>query len=377
MKVASLVSYKIIPAISGGEKGIYYFLQYFGKYASITCYTVSENEATEKEHFIATPVLGSSKSKFRYINIFLFFKLRRLLTRSGIKALIIEHPYYGWLGFLLKHFAGIRLIVHSHNIENERFRTMSKWWWKILYYYERFTHRAADMNFFITEEDREYAIRKFNINPQNCIVITYGIENEKAVPLQEKFIAKEHLCNELNLTTDTVLILFNGTLDYPPNREGLDMILSEINPILKKQIALPYKIIVCGLRLPEEYNELKKYQPDNIIYKGFVEDIGFYFKAADIFINPIIEGGGIKTKLVEALAANTPAVSFFTGAYGIPLSVTGNHLKIVEDRNYERFADAIAATALQKKDNIDESFFDHFYWGNIAKKAVGEINNLK
>jgi glycosyltransferase involved in cell wall biosynthesis len=377
MKVASLVSYKIIPAISGGEKGIYYFLQYFGKYASITCYTVSENEATEKENFITAPVLGSSKSKFRYINIFLFFKLRRLLIGSGIKTLIIEHPYYGWLGFLLKKFAGIRLIVHSHNIENERFRTMSKWWWKILYYYERFIHRAANLNFFITEEDKEYAIREFQLNPQRCIVITYGIENENAVSFKEKSLAKELLCKELNLTTNTVLILFNGTLDYPPNREGLDMILSEINPRLKKLITLPYKIIVCGLRLPQEYNELKKYHSDNIIYKGFVEDIGFYFKAADIFINPIIEGGGIKTKLVEALAANTPAVSFFTGAYGIPQSVTGNHLKIVDDRNHEKFADAIAATALQKKDNIDKSFFVHFYWGNVAKKAVREIENLK
>jgi hypothetical protein len=63
-------------------------------------------------------------------------------------------------------------------------------------------------------------------------------------------------------------------------------------------------------------NELKNYADQNIIYAGFVDDISIYFKGADVFINPVSYGGGIKTKLVEALGYNLNAVSTSNGAIG-------------------------------------------------------------
>lgn len=376
IRIASLVPYKFIPAIKGGEKAIYYFLQYLSKYATISCFTVEENCLSEKENF--TPVsLGSTRNKWRYVNPALLFTLKKELKKRELKHLIIEHPYYGWLGFLLKKMTGAKLIIRSHNIESNRFKTMKKWWWRVLYYYEKFTHRIADLNLFITEEDKNFAINTFHVSPEKSIVITYGIENNKTVTIEEKMIVKKKVCEELALPLSTILILFNGTLDYGPNREGLDLILKNINPLLINKINQFYKIIICGLRLPEVYNDLKAYSSQNIIYKGFVDDIDLYFKAADLFVNPIVDGGGIKTKLVEALATNTPSVSFATGAFGVPASITGNHLKIIADRDFEAFANAIVETSLEKKDNIPHSFFEHFSWDRIAKKAISEIERLK
>ena len=47
--------------------------------------------------------------------------------------------------------------------------------------------------------------------------------------------------------------------------------------------------------MPLQMNELKDYHDSNIIYCGFVEDIDLYFKWCDIFLNPLQDGGGIKT----------------------------------------------------------------------------------
>ena len=79
--------------------------------------------------------------------------------------MIIEHPYYGWLGLLVKRFCKVKLIIHSHNIEAERFKTTGRWWWKILWHYEKNVHKSADFTFCITENDRQYFTDVYKINP--------------------------------------------------------------------------------------------------------------------------------------------------------------------------------------------------------------------
>ena len=43
---------------------------------------------------------------------------------------------------------------------------MGKWWWGILWHYEKMTHKKADHNFFIQDNDRNYAIENFKLNPE-------------------------------------------------------------------------------------------------------------------------------------------------------------------------------------------------------------------
>ncbi len=51
---------------------------------------------------------------------------------------------------MLKWFTGVKLIVHSHNIEGLRWKTLGKWWWKGLWIYEKWVHRQADLQLFQT-----------------------------------------------------------------------------------------------------------------------------------------------------------------------------------------------------------------------------------
>ncbi len=374
-KIASLVPYKIIPAVTGGEKGIFYFLKYVARHADVTGFSVTEN-AGKVDRIDFVDVLGSTRKKSRYADLSVFRKIRNTCRSLGIKHIIVEHPYYAWLGVALKKWGRLKLIIHSHNIEAARFKSVKKWWWPILHQYEKFAHRQADFNFFITEEDRDYAIKTYRLEAGKCAVITYGIENTAAPSFEEKQQKKIQVREELGLPVSTKLILFNGTLDYAPNRDGLDRILNEINPLLQQKAGFAYKIIICGMRLPAEYNELRRYQEQGILYKGFVDDINSYFKAADLFINPIKEGGGIKTKLVEALAANTSCVSFKTGAYGVPLHITGDQLSVVPDGDSQGFSEAIMEQLTRPQKDIPDSFYGHFSWEAIARKAVGIIKEL-
>ena len=96
--VLSLVSYKIFPAKSGGQKNIAIFYKYLSVFHNMVCVTVEDNDPSYADYEVLNIL---SNSKLRYINIFYFFTLRRIIKKYQISHLIIEHPYYGWLGLLL------------------------------------------------------------------------------------------------------------------------------------------------------------------------------------------------------------------------------------------------------------------------------------
>ena len=369
VKVLSLVSYKFLPPDMGGQKGIAFFNRYLSKQTSLSCVTVKDNTQIANEGYPIKNIL--SNSPLRYINPFYFFTLQRIIKKEKITHLIIEHPYFGWLGILLKWFCKIKFIVHSHNIESLRFKSMGNWWWGILWHYESITHRNANHNFFIQDNDRSYAIEKFKLKPEKCTTITYGFEVNNAPALADKKLAREQICHTHGIKDSEKILLFNGTLGYKPNLDALDIILEKINPLLYADENFTYKILICGNKLPDQYNRLVDYKEKNIIYAGFVADINLYFKGSDIFINPVIDGGGIKTKVVEALGYNLSVVSTQSGAVGIPVEITGGKLEILRDNNWNEFARHIITLNTEKE--IPAAYFKHFYWGNIAAKAAAII----
>jgi glycosyltransferase involved in cell wall biosynthesis len=217
------------------------------------------------------------------------------------------------------------------------------------------------------DSDRLYAIEHFRIAAAKCTTVTYGIEWQRPPSPAEKEAARNALLQKHGIPSNHHIFLFNGAFAYPPNLKGLETILNEINPELQ---AYPnYTILICGKDIPAGITE-KTYP--NVVFAGFVDDVTIYFKGADVFINPITEGGGIKTKLVEALGYNLNAVSSTHGAIGIDPAICNGKLVVTD----AHFATQVMQLAGYKAD-IPAAFFDHFYWGNIAGKAASFITETR
>ncbi|MEO8823575.1 MAG: glycosyltransferase [Ginsengibacter sp.] len=370
--VLSIVTYKIFPPKLGGQKGIALFNQYISKEVDLFCFTICDNDPSLASYKVYNEM---ENGKWRYINPFNFKKLKKIIKKNNISHVVIEHPYYGWMGLLLKKYCKVKVIVHSHNIESERFRTVGKWWWKILWHYEKWIHHKTDFTFCITPQDQTYFKEQYQIPFEKSTVITYGISWNIIPSASEKLMAKNKLLGKYSLSPQTHLFLFNGTLNYQPNLIAVKNIVEKINPLfIQKQI--PYKIIICGKGLPDEMNDLKEYAHQNIIYAGFVDDISEYFKGANVFINPVTEGGGIKTKLVEALGYNMNAVSTIDGAIGVEKNLCNEKLYLTPNEDWQMFADKME-TSLSNFNNISPAYFHHFYWKDIAAKAADVIEKLK
>lgn len=355
----------------GGQKGIALFYKSLATQVSLQVLTTQKNEPIET--YLVHTILPNYFS--RYIHPRVYFLITSLAKKQGATHLLFEHPYFAWLIVLLRWFTSYKIIVHSHNIESERFKSIGKWWWKILWYYEKMAYRMAHHVWFKTEEDRHYAVGNFNINPNCTQVIPYGVELTQLPSSIEIQNAKAVLQAKYHIDKEERILLFNGTLNYKPNLDALLHILNKINPILKSTVSQKYRIIVCGKNLPATYNELKDYIDDGIIYAGFVEDIDLYFKACDIFLNPLLDGGGIKTKLVEALGFGKVCVSTINGAIGVQSSCTQGRLSIVNDGDWESFAHAVASHLNVEVQNDNSKFYNEFSWENIATKAFHSLQD--
>ncbi len=366
--ILALVPYKIFPAIMGGQKGIALFYKYLSTKCTLTCVTTKKNESHENY----TLITSLSNSRFRYINPLFYFQYTKIIADKKPTHLLFEHPYFAWLIILLRFLTAQKIIVHSHNIESIRFKSIGKWWWKILWYYERAAYRNAHFVWFKTQEDKRYAITHFGIRNDHCLVLPYGIEADHLPTSTELISARAQLEKAHAIQKDALILLFNGTLNYTPNLDALKNILTKINPILLAR-DLRYKIIICGKNLPVDMNELKDEVDKNIIYCGFVEDIDVYFKGCSIFLNPVEDGGGIKTKLVEALGFGKPCISSANGAIGVPIEFTDDRLKIIEDKNWVAYYNAILQVKNEKFENDNSQFYANFSWDKIATKAIGNL----
>ncbi|MES1214881.1 MAG: glycosyltransferase family 4 protein [Bacteroidota bacterium] len=366
-KLLDIVSYTYLPYFSGGQKSIAQFLDHLGKQADLTVVSTVQNDSRLVKSYKLLPWL--KPGFYRYINASLVKKITTEIKNNKYDAVIWEHPYYAWLALAIKKRTGVKTIVHAHNIEYQRFRSTGSWWWPFLKAYEKWFFKKADLIFFVAPEDRDFAITTLGVKKEKCIDTPFGVEIQsypEDKPQSKKEIALKH-----GVQPNEKILLFNGLLDYKPNLDALKIILEQINPLLLKS-SFQYKIIICGKRLPEEMNGLKNYLDKNIIYAGFVDDIETYFKSADVFLNPVLTGGGVKTKMVESIAFGTTVVSTESGAAGIEKNVCGNKLIVVPDNDWQRFAKAVMDNATNNSITPSQ-YYDHYFWGNIVDKVVTVI----
>jgi polysaccharide biosynthesis protein PslH len=367
MNVLYITPYQFIPQNGGGKVAMYNQIKNLCQVANVTVLGVANNNPAPELNCDIIPFF--SKSRFRYMDASYILKLKKLVQQYHTDVIILEHPYMGWMLVALQFFVKVKFVIRSQNVEYLRFKDLGKWWHPILKVYEKFIHNQAEAVLCITEEDK-YFFENQKIKSK-LINFPFGTD-AKGNPLDRKE-SRLKIIEMHQLPIDTFIILYNGSLSYLPNKIGLDIILEKINPILMEKFS-NYKIIICGGGLNPSYNLLKSYTDKNIIYTGFVDDISLYFKAADVFINPVQGGGGIKTKLIDALAYGTTAISSANGANGVVQSTVVGKLIITPDYDAHAMAEKIMDVSKTKiVVPTPDAFYDYYNWENCINRLLQTI----
>ncbi len=370
--VLGLVSYNVFPAQMGGQKGISEFYYTLAGMTKVMLAVTSENKVLEEAPFRAFPILYNHW--LGIFNIRYIPALVKIVKKEAIDIIIIEHSYFGWLGWILRALTRKPFVIHSHNIEAHRFRDLSRTGWQLYALYEKWIHKKANASFFKNWEDADWAINYWGLRKEKCSIVPFGTNIDKAVTLEIKSKYRESICKQYMLPAETLLFLFTGSLDYLPNTEALFVIKDRIMPLLAAD-NFNFRIIICGKGLPNEPHMLFEHCP-NIIFTGFVTDLAPFLYGTDCFINPVLLGGGIKVKVVEALAHNLRVISTFSGAKGISNSLTGEKLSRVKDGNWVSFAHSMKTISQIPDTDTPTAFYGHFNWNAIVQKALLSLSQL-
>jgi glycosyltransferase involved in cell wall biosynthesis len=114
----------------------------------------------------------------------------------------------------------------------------------------------------------------------------------------------------------------------------MQWLIKEVLPIIKEKIP-DVKLTIIGKGLPRKFFRLNN---PNIEIVGYIEDVIPYLSRANIYVAPLFVGGGVRIKILEALAMKLPVVATPVSAEGIH---TGNENGLfIADNKYD-FANAV------------------------------------
>lgn len=111
-----------------------------------------------------------------------------------------------------------------------------------------------------------------------------------------------------------------GAMDWLPNVEGIRWFITEVWPQLRQTVP-DFEFYFAGRKMPEE---LKKINIQGVHCMGEVPDAGLFIADKKILIVPLRSGGGIRVKILEAMAAGKIVISTGVGMQGIE-AVNGEH----------------------------------------------------
>jgi glycosyltransferase involved in cell wall biosynthesis len=122
---------------------------------------------------------------------------------------------------------------------------------------------------------------------------------------------------------DARTVLFLGSYLYPPNVDGARWMARSVWPRVRRAVP-DARLVLAGADPRGEVRALAD-AAQGVEAPGFVEDSAATIRSAAVFAVPLRAGGGVRLKILEALANERPVVSTTIGAEGLPVE-DGRHV---------------------------------------------------
>lgn len=224
-----------------------------------------------------------------------------------------------------------KIALRSHNIENEI-------WFRL---YENEKSFIKKLYFKILAK-RILRFEKKVINTYDLLIpITYrdAVEyqkygNKKPGKVIQTGIPVNQIADGLKIRKKRKLY-FLGSLDWLPNQEGILWFVRNVWPMLSHS-STEIEFHVAGRNCPEWLPRL--IDKPGIKFHGEVENANEFAAQNDIMIVPLLSGGGMRVKIVEAMSQGKIIVTTPIGAEG--LDIIPNYHAIVAE-NPEDFATGV------------------------------------
>jgi len=368
--IVSIAPTTLTRKVSGVEKNAYGPLDALGRMVKVVCITDSQSEI-EDHTFEIKPII--KRNSFRYVSLANYKRILNQVRALKPKSIILEQPFLGLITYWVSKKTNTPYFIHAHNIEYLRYKSLGRNLWPFVYLIEKFTLRRAKGVFFVTLFDKNLAIKKLGLKESNCFVTPYGVPQEQ--PVELSLDRRNEVRSKYGIKPEETIFMFFGVLKYMPNIEALEIIIQEILPRLVKSFEGEFKILVCGAGISDDYRkQLENVDKEHFIYAGFVANIDEHIQSADVIMTPVLNSGGIKIRIIEALGFNKTVISTKTGAVGVDPEICGSKLNVAEDNNWDEFVNLLIKGA-HNNTIVPLGFFKIFSWRAVAKTMLNKMTN--
>lgn len=391
MKMIWITIESILPANSGGRIGIFRRLEQLSKYNEIYLYYTmdSENDSQYikelkkycievhgyvREKKSIKTIVNSIKAPYTVAsrkNEYMIEDIKKCMKENSIDLINVDSPHMGLNLMELK--TNIPIVLNQHNIEWKVYLNIAKsnnnLIKKFVYFIDAYRFKWFEeklykkVNFkmitFVSSEDMNFFKETHKLNCKLELVPVGAIEYDNDYNWDKK---------------DSYKILFVGKMNYAPNSEAVLNFAKNIYPTIKKEIDKA-EFWVVGKDPTTEILSLKS---DSIHVTGSVPSVDSYYQDADLVVVPLLHGGGVKVKLLEAMGHNVPIVSSMVGVQGTEFNE--NNLLIAS--NDDDFAQKCISFFKSKKtyremySNLFHIFSNKYTWKEIGKKYNVLLNGL-
>jgi glycosyltransferase involved in cell wall biosynthesis len=175
--------------------------------------------------------------------------------------------------------------------------------------YERHIIESFDHTFTVSDADKEAFLELFP---------GHGEVSEKisVVPIG---INTSQYPNYVDNGKEEFHILTLGSLNYPPNAEGIRWFMKDVYPKILSKIPQAF-LWVIGKNPPPDFYEIEKQYSENMKITGYVDDLNPYFSKSSLAVIPVRVGGGMRVRILECFARQIPVITTSIGAEGIDVN---------------------------------------------------------
>src|SRR3989338_8882246 len=260
---------------------------------------------------------------------FLFSNLQSDVMRRAVDRILEEErpdlvqvEYLGMAGYAER--ARCPRIVRAHVLE---------WWHYYLNWRRTRGFRKRLENLFWSLDSIRHNRR--TLESFDWVLVTSEPERERALELVPQarvealpffLLDCEYFRPALHPPRDPQMV-FVGFLPHTPNEDALTYFIRDVLPLVRREEPRA-RLVVAG---EGASNALLGLMHDHSVeYLGYVEDLRDLYRSSRVYVAPINSGGGIRTKIVEAMAAGVPVVANSFAPLGLGL-LPDHHLMVRDD----------------------------------------------
>ena len=312
--------------------------------------TVSSHEETLLTHRAWMDYTSRILLKATY----LWFHKRRIRAICRDAHTVIFHN--SRLGSLLSYVkrsasSAVRFVVACDNVEQDIVRTVfaeRTLRGRIQEAIDLMNVRAAESAASKLADQFLFVARSDQVRYHEC----YGrrSENDSVVPISANRFGTASLTEggeSLPAAVVQIVILFVGYLGYKPNQDAAARLIEMQSGLTRYLCPLGYEphVVVAGGGPPKWLTRLAELAGVRLRVNPTNSELARFYQSADVVAVPVTSGGGMKTKVAEALAYGVPIVATREALVGYEAVNGADGIEVADPANPTEFAAAVAKLA--------------------------------